>query len=175
MYKIDDFLSEGLNNGLNTYFICDAAQVSQKIEKYLKFLRSTQNNVEVISIFTGTEWGNAPLECSPLLFDLKNVLHSNEYYLIEDLLNTSESMHVVQTKLTLVDFIKKIKKFLKAKIKNNEFLFRWYDPRILKISNTLFTEGQNKDFYDEIFSWKIFVRSKHSHFNITVINMDSKL
>lgn len=165
MFKIQNILEEAQDNNTNVYFICDAAQVSEKINKYLKFLRNNENNVDVFSIFSGTQWGNAPFDCSPLLFDFKFCKSSYEYLAIEELINSSESMHAICTDNSCEYFIKKMKSYLNIEIEDEGmFLFRWYDPRILKLTNALFQNIQKSEFYSGLRSWGVFVRSEDIDF-----------
>lgn len=172
MFKIQDILKEAKENNTNVYFICDAAQVSEKISKYLKFIRSAENSVEVLSMFSGTEWGNAPLDCSPLLFDFKLCKNDEEFLTIEELLNYSESMHTVMTNISSIDFIKKMKNFFNIEIEGEgSFLFRWYDPRILVLTENLFTKQQKEKFYFGLDSWYVFIRDKNAEFKTIKILM----
>ena len=172
MFKIQDILEEAKENNTNVYFVCDAAQVSEKISNYLKFIRTAENSVEVLSMFSGTEWGNAPLDCSPLLFDFKLCKKDEEFLTIEELLNFSESMHRVMTNISTIEFIKKMKFFLNIEIEGEgSFLFRWYDPRILKLTNALFQNIQKSEFYSGLKSWGIFVRSEDIDFKSKKIMM----
>lgn len=173
MFKVSEFLEKAKQKKQNAFFICDAAQVNEKIEKYLKNLKTYENSVEVFSLFSGTQWGNAPLECSPLIFDFRLSKSSDEYVIIEDLLNTTETMHVLYTNLTITECIKQKSKFLNIKIdgEDGDYLFRWFDPRILKLSNTLFSKEQIEEFYKNIDSWEIFVRNLTSSFEIRKIKV----
>lgn len=173
MFKITDFLERAKQKKQNVFFICDTAQVSEKIEKYLKYLKIYENSVEVFSLFSGTQWGNAPLECSPLIFDLRLCKSTDEYVIIEDLLNSTETMQVLYTDLTITEYVKQKSKFLNIRIDGEEgdYLFRWFDPRILKLSNVLFTIEQRNDFFNNIDSWEIFIRNLSSTFVLKKVSV----
>lgn len=175
MFKISDFLEKARQKKQNVYFICDAAQVSGQIAKYLKYLKTYDNDVEVISFFSGSEWGNAPLDCSPLLFNFELSNNDQEYIFFESLLNISESIQVVMTEQTSVDFVKKMKDFLNIEIENDgSYLFRWYDPRVLKIANKIFTKDQRELLFKDILSWRIFVRGYYSDYQIVELFLEEK-
>lgn len=172
MFKIQYFLEEAKKSKTNIYFVCDAAQVSDTISNYLKFLRSSNNKVEVLSIFSGTQWGNAPLDSSPLLFDFMCCNGEYEYEVIEGLMNSSETIHVIYTKKTAIEFLNKMKEFLNIEIEDEGcFLFRWFDPRILRLTDKLFTKKQKEKFYEDIFGWNVFIRGQDIDFKINRLIM----